>query len=419
MQNSKHLSGLIFMPHYSDTRQKVSVPLEIKKRLWPMSSTCLPFRLLRLEWQGLGLQNIVRNLKFICLFQILLIMILISSVASTATGQSYDLRFVEESNDGSTLEIKVQKSYTITAAVGSSNLVFSYNGAKVNSPALSVAHNFDQAVDSDYAVMTLTEPEISTVSLNIELQADDMGTSLSAGVWTDVATVSFTILDNTGTADFQWEVASTQATVAYLEDNSTLLTASGLSDESVPLPVELISFEAINETGRIRLRWTTATELNNEYFQVLRSKDGAEWTGVGTVDGYGTTNEPRYYTFFDETAPVGTWYYKLRQVDFDGAFEYSSIIRIYRGEDDFAVSIYPSPTTGNVNVRLQGLSAEEKLDYRVLNLLGQELVNGWWQADETGRVTANIDLTTELSVGTYLLQIISDERWLSRSLLKK
>ncbi|MEQ9298498.1 MAG: T9SS type A sorting domain-containing protein [Cyclobacteriaceae bacterium] len=346
-------------------------------------------------------------------------MILISSFASTVTGQSYDLRFVEESNDGSTLEIKVQMSYTITAAVGSSNLVFSYNGAKVNSPALSVAHNFDQALDSDYAVMTLTEPEISTVSLNIELQADDMGTSLSAGVWTDVATVSFTILDNTGTADFQWEVSGTEETVAYLEDNSTLLSASGLLDESVPLPVELTSFEAINETGRIRLRWTTATELNNEYFQVLRSKSGTEWTGLGTVDGHGTTNEPQYYTFFDETAPVGSWYYKLKQVDFDGAFEYSSIIRVYRGEEDFAVSIYPSPTTGNVNVHLQGLSAEEKLAYRVLNLLGQELVSGGWQADEVGRVIANIDLTTELSEGTYLLQIMSDERWLSRSLLKQ
>lgn len=368
---------------------------------------------------AISLQDVMGHLKFICLFQILLIMILMSSFITTASGQSYDLRFVEESNDGSTLAIKIQISFSSAGALGSSNLVFSYDPAKVDTPVLNSVHGFDQAIDTDYGLLTLTEPEANTVSLNIELENDDAGTSLSTGVWTDVATIDFTLIDNTGTADFQWEVASTEETVAYLEDNSTLLSASGLSDESVPLPVELISFEAINETGRIRLWWTTATELNNEYFQVLRSKSGTEWTGLGTVDGHGTTNEPQYYSFLDETAPVGSWYYKLKQVDFDGAFEYSSIIRVYRGEDDFAVNIYPSPTTGNVNVHLQGLSAEEKLAYRVLNLLGQELVSGGWQADEVGRVIANIDLTTELSEGTYLLQIMSDERWLSRSLLKQ
>lgn len=368
---------------------------------------------------AISLQDVMGHLKFICLFQILLIMILMSSFITTASGQSYDLRFMEESNDGSTLEIKVQMTYTPTGAVGSSNLVFSYDGAKVNSPSLSMVHNFDQMVDADYAVMSLTEPELNTVSLNIELETDDAGTSISTGVWTDVATVSFTIVDNTGTANFQWELLGTEETVAYLEDNDTFLSASAFSDGSVPLPVELTSFEAINETGRIRLRWTTATELNNEYFQVLRSKGGTEWTGLGTVDGHGTTNEPQFYTFLDETAPVGAWYYKLRQVDFDGAFEYSSVIRVYRGEDDFAVNIYPSPTSRYINIDLQGISAKEKLSYRVLNLLGQEIVKGDWQADEVGRANTSIDLTPELPVGTYLIQIISDERWLSRSLLKK
>jgi hypothetical protein len=108
---------------------------------------------------------------------------------------------------------------------------------------------------------------------------------------------------------------------------------------SAPIPVELISFTANIVHKKIVLSWITATELNNSGFEIERSitptpfpKEGAlgnrEWEKIGFINGNGTTTEVKSYSFIDHNTFVGKVYYRLKQIDFDGSFEYSKIVEV-------------------------------------------------------------------------------------------
>ena len=90
------------------------------------------------------------------------------------------------------------------------------------------------------------------------------------------------------------------------------------------LPVELTSFEAVRIEGNVRLEWTTASELNNDYFEVLKSYDGEIFSIIGYVDGHGTSSEVIDYSYTDSEPKQA--YYRLRQLDYDGQFEYSDVV---------------------------------------------------------------------------------------------
>ena len=90
------------------------------------------------------------------------------------------------------------------------------------------------------------------------------------------------------------------------------------------LPVELTSFEAVRIEDNIRLEWTTASELNNDYFEVLKSYDGEAFSVIGYVDGNGTSSEVIDYSYTDSEPKQA--YYRLRQLDYDGQFEYSDVV---------------------------------------------------------------------------------------------
>lgn len=338
--------------------------------------------------------------------------------------QDYNLQFVKESSDGTTLAVKIQMAYTSTGAVGSSNLVFSYDGAEVNSPVLSMAHNLDAAVDADYGNMTRTVPETNNVSINIELLTDNAGTSLVADVWTDVATIEFSLPDAVGTANFQWLSSGTEETVAYLEDNDTFLSANTLSAndmtlESLALPVELINFEAVNDLPHIHLYWTTATELNNAYFEVHRSQDGTKWTLIGEVDGHGTTNQAQYYQFADASATGGTWYYRLKQVDYDGTFEYSEIVWVVNeNADQLHVNIYPNPLLNELSIHMSNLLSSQQIDYRIITASGETMTRGVLNPVQNGSLSAKISIPSDWPVGIYMLQVFSGEYSFVRKLIK-
>lgn len=94
------------------------------------------------------------------------------------------------------------------------------------------------------------------------------------------------------------------------------------------LPVELLSFKGKATSQSVELLWTTASELRNDRFEIMRSSDTHSWQEIGRVSGAGTTTLPRVYEFVDADPLIGTNYYKLRQVDTDGGYEDSPIISV-------------------------------------------------------------------------------------------
>lgn len=135
-----------------------------------------------------------------------------------------------------------------------------------------------------------------------------------------------------------------------------------------PLPVELVSFSVVPIENVVSLRWTTASELNNDFFTVQRSVNGVEFSGITEVTGAGTTAATTHYEYIDQSPLQGISYYRLKQTDFDGTTAFSEIIRIDR-DRPLVLIMYPNPVKLSHAVRLSFIS-----DFIVLNSLGQQVM---------------------------------------------
>ena len=141
------------------------------------------------------------------------------------------------------------------------------------------------------------------------------------------------------------------------------------------------------------MTWQTATEKNNEGFDIERSTDGKNWETIGFVQGYGTTQEVQNYTYTDEAPLAGTNYYRLKQVDFDGQFEYSSIINVQFAMSNVELQIFPNPVENELTiVGGEGIAT-------IYNVLGQPVME---LAVSSKQFTVD---TSDLPKGQYILQI--------------
>jgi len=111
------------------------------------------------------------------------------------------------------------------------------------------------------------------------------------------------------------------------------------------LPVELLSFTVAKESVGYVFRWSTASELNFDYFMLQRSVDGNEFNDVVKIQGHGTTSERHDYIYEEDSAVLGQSYYRLKSVDFDGHTEYSAILKI-ENEGAKMFSVSPNPSNG-------------------------------------------------------------------------
>ena len=127
------------------------------------------------------------------------------------------------------------------------------------------------------------------------------------------------------------------------------------------LPVELISFAAKSKNIMMYPDWKTATEPNNDYFQIAYSQDGR----IGTVKGQGTSQAAKNYTYTHQRPVKGLSHYRLRQVDFDGACTYSAVVSVEIEMKE--IRIFPNPTTGGVEIRSPATAGT----VRVTNHMGQ------------------------------------------------
>ncbi|MFP4664298.1 MAG: LamG-like jellyroll fold domain-containing protein [Bacteroidales bacterium] len=127
------------------------------------------------------------------------------------------------------------------------------------------------------------------------------------------------------------------------------------------LPIELSMFNLSDTDNAVLIEWETASELNNDYFLIERSGDGENWTDIATVDGAGTSKTASYYEYEDMNPLNGTSYYRLRQVDYDGASEtFSSKSISFLQNDTYKVETYPNPVkdrlTVNANHEIRNIS---------------------------------------------------------------
>jgi hypothetical protein len=177
---------------------------------------------------------------------------------------------------------------------------------------------------------------------------------------------------------------------------STVLIDNVTISSSNPLPVELTSFEAQAKSLGVNLNWATATEKNNDRFEVQRSANGETFQTIGTVKGQGNSSSARSYSFTDSRPLTGLAYYRLRQVDTDGKASFSPVVNA-PWMDEKAFAVYPNPSAGFIT--LPGTLGA--VQYRVFNVVGQTVLSG--QAAGNDR----LDFTT-LKKGTFFLELTSE-----------
>ncbi|MDT3695957.1 MAG: T9SS type A sorting domain-containing protein [Ignavibacterium sp.] len=171
------------------------------------------------------------------------------------------------------------------------------------------------------------------------------------------------------------------------------------------IPVELTSFSAITDNNNVLLNWSTATETNNSGFIVERRSTNSDWQSITFVNGNGTTTRAQKYSYVDRNLAEGKYYYRLKQVDFNGSFEYSNIVEaVILSPTKFELSQnYPNPFNPSTTISFT-IPQSGNVKLSVYNLLGQEvqnLVNGFTEA---GNHTINFD-AKNLNSGIYLYKL--------------
>lgn len=122
------------------------------------------------------------------------------------------------------------------------------------------------------------------------------------------------------------------------------VTLTNLSGGCIVLPIEMISFEAIEFENEIELKWVTAVEINNDYFILEKSKDGENFEFLSLVDGAGNSSQISNYNFKDRTPLSGTSYYRLKQVDYDGNVTISGVVKLKKPDEEISdFVVYPNP----------------------------------------------------------------------------
>ncbi len=188
-------------------------------------------------------------------------------------------------------------------------------------------------------------------------------------------------------------------------------TACQLSDgEIVPtgtLPVKLISFDGKLKEDKVQLEWITASEINSEYFEIMRSNDGYNFESIGKINAAGNSVDFLNYVFYDPSPLNVVNYYKLVQYDFDGASEEFKIIAVSINKNEFKMNaLYPNPSLNFITVNFQSEVAEAYL-LSIVDEQGKEHYSAVVAGIE-GENKFNLS-TASFPNGSYFVKIIGSQ----------
>ncbi|MDY0392795.1 MAG: T9SS type A sorting domain-containing protein [Candidatus Bipolaricaulis sp.] len=195
---------------------------------------------------------------------------------------------------------------------------------------------------------------------------------------------------------------------AVIFDTFSPITFGSILDSENPLPVELVRFTA-SETTRstVNVDWITASEYNNDRFELEKSINGVDFERIATVNSKGNSSEFSNYTYEDNAPVYGNNYYRLRQIDFDGTEKLSKIAHAFvNGEVELVSDIYPNPASDKCMIYFNQ-SVNQKVTVFVYNLSGT--VVGAREAFLNGMKSLDIsDLINGFSSGVYYVNVMTE-----------
>jgi len=255
----------------------------------------------------------------------------------------------------------------ITQGLGSNNLYYGTFVVNGTSPTYTIEHtytNYPDAIDQ--------EPNL--ILYKRDDNSDPTWLNLSATQNAPANTLTKTVISSRG----------------------EFIIASSVG----PLPVELLNFNLnLLDNETVKIEWQTVTEINNDYFTVERSKDGTNWEQLKRINGAGHSTRLLNYSIVDSRPFMGTSYYRLKQTDFNGEFEYPEIKSITRKASSISLQIYPNPANNNITITGDKLELSKLIIY---NSIGQN-VTKLTQQNKISDKQLTIDIT-ELPSGFYYIK---------------
>ncbi len=179
-----------------------------------------------------------------------------------------------------------------------------------------------------------------------------------------------------------------------------------------PLPVELVSFSSFVSKNDVRLKWITANEINNKGFSIERklSANNENWISTGFINGNGNSNVPINYEYVDRNLSSGKYNYRLKQIDYNGNFEYHNLLGdvIVGAPSKFELSQnYPNPFNPTTNINF-GLPADSRVSIKVFDISGREVKTLLNESRTAGYYTIAFD-ASNISSGVYFYKIEADK----------
>lgn len=311
------------------------------------------------------------------------------------------------------------------------NTILISNSAKNTVPGLPIANTTEDELYRTARTGTLSKPihyqiPVTNGGYDVLLhfaeiyQGVSSDTAFAGQVVFDVIIEGDTVLDNFdiyAAADSQ-ATATVQLVSATVNDGLMNIVLAAVNNgpsisaielypqagcgETTTFPVEFVSFKGAWKGDVIGLEWKTASEVNNDYFEIERSNNGLQFTPIGKVASQGNSQSLKQYSFTDANPLHGTNYYRLKQVDFDGAFGYSAIVEVLPGGQSF--DFFPNPVKKGEQLTIyMQLEPGTTASIQLMNSLGQILIEQSVAAS-AGNDYYHLDMQG-LSQGYYLLSV--------------
>jgi hypothetical protein len=240
-------------------------------------------------------------------------------------------------------------SITLNGLVGTTTITANYSSAAIDGLPNNIAI-------SGQTVNTLLSAASWLIDANIAPTAGSYSVSLSAPIGSSTANNYYVLKRSFNNSFIPWEnlginVASTvnAGIVTASVTGLTSFSQFGIGEGVGTLPVKLVKFLASADAKTAKLYWETASELNNDKFEIERSTNGTDFAKIGEVKGNGTSQKLNIYNFKDFAPANGINYFRLKQLDFDGKFEYSDVRFVNFDLGDLAINIYPNPVSEVLN----------------------------------------------------------------------
>ncbi len=332
---------------------------------------------------------------------------------TTVKGSSYDIFFNGSKKFTITHSTDFSTTATSTGGGGTTTLVFTYYTVKIlraTNNAYVVKTGVDiAALDSSNSVSSGNNWMLDGILVSQNKEGNFKGQGDKY--------IGVKFSDN-GTTKYGWIKINIPSNVYNVEIINHVYEDSGNKIHiDGTLPVELVSFTAVQIDEKVKLSWETASEINNFGFEIERKRANVEnnWEKIGFVEGAGNSNSPKFYEFFDETSLASEeYFYRLKQIDSDGRFKYSEKIKITVGvPEKFELKQnYPNPfnPTTTIKYSIPSVIAREWSDRSNLSNDSQNRQIATNLTSSNSRNDANVQLIVYDVLGRKVATLVNERQ---------